>query len=995
MFAYLVLIIVIIFPVFSIEPSGYCDMGIYQNDITVDLDIDRGMLNGLSHIKVRKGEGISFKKGRLKILDVRLNDRAIMIKESEGMVRLTPPDSGILEIRFRGVFKGGDGSMNVISRQGISLIEGWYPQIDGLSYHSLETILPVGYEAISEAEDIRRIEDGKRVTFYFDFPHPVDAINIVASNRYRVIKDRYNGVDVYAYFFEEDKGLVQRYIIYTKRYLQMYEELLGAFPYKRFSIVENILPTGYSMPTFTLLGSSIVKLPFIVETSLGHEVLHQWFGNMVYIDYDNGNWAEGLTTYLSDHLYEDREGRGWRYRKRLLMDYMSYVNEDNEFPLRGFYGGIDDVSRSIGYGKSSMVFHMLKNLMGEKAFLDCLRDFIKSYRFKKASWDDLKIMFKSGFKGDINWFFKQWIDEKGIPELDITDVELRYRGGGYELDFKLKQVGRVFRLDVPITIYSNGKGFKRFFSLSEGVKDFKIYLSEVPERIVLDEDYDIMRRLDEKEEPPVISRLIGGRNHLVILPIKEMDKYDTIIKFFKERGARLKATKEIKLSEIKNSTLIILGSDNPLIKELFGRLDVPDEGFSVIVKRNPWDGGMVVGILDGDSRDEIEAGFKKVTHYGAYSRLLFKEGMNINKEIEDSERGIIIDVSLEPSVIKAASLNTLSDIINDLKKRKIIYIGELHDVYAHHITQLEIIRRLYEENKRLAVGMEMFQRQFQAVLDEYIGGRIDEREFLKRSEYYKRWRFDFNLYKPILDFAVSRGIPVIALNTEEEIIDKVSDGGIDSLTDKERVLLPQEMDFSDSQYRERLMDVFKQHKERQRSNSGKERDFDYFYQSQIIWDETMAESIDRFLIKNPNYQIVVIAGQGHIEYGSGIPKRVYRRNGYDYAIVLIDAKGDRDIADYIIFPENIESPPTPRLMAYLQSDDDRVRITGFPEDSAARDAGLKEDDIIIALDDTPVSSIEDIRLHLSYKRIGDVLRVRVQRDVDGILKEIEFNVKMR
>src|SRR5512142_2021373 len=104
----------------------------------------------------------------------------------------------------------------------------------------------------------------------------------------------------------------------------MYHALLRPYPYKRFSVVENILPTGYSMPTFTLLGKEIVRLPFIPETSLGHEITHQWFGNYVYWSGGRGNWLEAITTYLSDQYYQEQQGKGWEYRKKVLTDYQSY-----------------------------------------------------------------------------------------------------------------------------------------------------------------------------------------------------------------------------------------------------------------------------------------------------------------------------------------------------------------------------------------------------------------------------------------------------------------------------------------------------------------------------------------------------------------------------------------------------------------------------------------------------------------------------------------------
>lgn len=996
-YSILIIIISVLLSSTVVESAQLRKETIPKDMLEVRIDIEDSTITGIFKTTLSRHQELSLNKGSLDIIQVRLNNKSVKYNEEGASLFIKADEDGAMEIKYRvsfnsksSTFSDDDIIQDVIDERGVFLTGIWYPQRDEVSHIRLKVILPRGYEAISEAEEIEKVEDRDNVKFYFNFPYPVEAINLIATNKYKIIRGDFNGIEIYAYFFNEDINLAETYIEYTKRYLRLYEDLIGRYPYRRFSIVENFLPTGYSMPTFTLLGSAVVKLPFIVETSLGHEILHQWFGNMVYIDYDSGNWSEGLTTYLSDHLYQEQQGKGWEYRKRLLLDYESYVDEDSEFSLIEFLGRFDDTSKAIGYGKSSMVFHMIKNLLGEEAFLNSLKDFISEYRFTEASWDDLRLSFEKYYKKDLAWFFKQWVDGKGLPDLELKDVKLKYLGGGYELNFKLKQEGdNIFRLDVPLTLYSGGKGFKRFFSLSERVRNFKIYISERPERIVLDEDYDIARRLDRRETPPTVSRLLGGKEYLLALPVENREDYEYIINSFNEKGAVLKKAVEIKESEIKSSTFIILGSDNPIIRKLYGRLEIPDEGFSVIVKKNPWDEEKVVGIFSGRSREEIEAGFKKISHYGKYSKLVFKDGRNIKKETDKAERGVSMEIFMEPVGIDVSSISSLSDIVDNIADKKIVYVGEFHDQYAHHTTQLEIIRRLYEKNKRIAIGMEIFQRPFQEVLDAYIEGRISEREFLKRSEYYKRWRFDFNLYKPILDFAVSKGIPVVALNMQEEIIDKVSKNGMDSLTDEEKVMLPLEMDFSDLRYKERLMDVFKQHKD------WKEKNFNYFYQSQTIWDETMAESIDKFLRENPDYQMVVIAGQGHLEYGSGIPRRTYRRNGYDYAIVLLDANTDQAIADYILFPEQIEAPSSPMLMVYLKTEEGKVKITGFPEDSVSENAGLRAGDIIITIDDIPINSIEDIKLHLFYKKRGDVVRVKALRREEDFMKEMEFRVRLK
>jgi uncharacterized iron-regulated protein len=256
-----------------------------------------------------------------------------------------------------------------------------------------------------------------------------------------------------------------------------------------------------------------------------------------------------------------------------------------------------------------------------------------------------------------------------------------------------------------------------------------------------------------------------------------------------------------------------------------------------------------------------------------------------------NDKAVAVDIS---------SVSTLSDVINDVADKKIIYVGEAHNIFAHHAVQLDVITGVYKKNPEIAIGMEMFQRPFQKTLDRFIEGRIGEVDFLKKSEYFKRWGLDYHLYKPILDFARTEKIPVVALNLRREIIKNVSKNGIDSLSDEEKAEIPSEIDFSDNEYKERLKKVFHLHKKTELKN------FDFFYQSQILWDETMSQSINEFIKKSPDYQMVVLAGNGHLEYGSGIPKRTYRRNGLDYAIILTDKEVEKDIADYVIFPKPVE-----------------------------------------------------------------------------------------
>jgi len=241
----------------------------------------------------------------------------------------------------------------------------WHPSITETALYNLKALMPEGFTAVSEADEVTVSETATGREFSFSFPNPLNEITL-AAGEYTEFKDSFNGIGIYAYFFSEDAGLGTKYLEYAKKYLQLYEGLITSYPYKRFSVVENFLPTGYSMPSFTLLGQNVVRLPFIAETALGHEILHQWFGNSVYVDFKKGNWSEGLTAYLSDHLYEDSKGNGRQYRKNILTDYANYVHPEKEVALKDFMSRTDFASKAVGYGKGAMVFHMLKKLVGDE-----------------------------------------------------------------------------------------------------------------------------------------------------------------------------------------------------------------------------------------------------------------------------------------------------------------------------------------------------------------------------------------------------------------------------------------------------------------------------------------------------------------------------------------------------------------------------------------------------------------------------------------------------
>lgn len=339
-----------------------------------------------------------------------------------------------------------------------------------------------------------------------------------------------------------------------------------------------------------------------------------------------------------------------------------------------------------------------------------------------------------------------------------------------------------------------------------------------------------------------------------------------------------------------------------------------------------------------------------------------------------------ISVDLEVAAARTAVLDlaTLSDIeglVAKLDDRRVVFVGEVHNRYEDHLNQLAIIRGLYDQNPNLAIGLEFFQQPYQEYLDRYVAGEIDERQLLKETEYFERWRFDYRLYRPILRFAREKGIPLIALNVPGEVSKKVRRLGFEGLSEEERQWIPKSVDRDNPGYEARVRDAYEQHPPME------EGGFPFFLEAQLLWDEGMAERAARYLREHPEGRMVILAGAGHLEYGDGIPARLERRVAAPKAIVINGPRPDMrpGLADYLLLPQRVELPRAAMLGILLEPSDEGVDVKGFSEGSPARQAGLRKGDRILRVGGDPIASYADLRLALLDRLPGDQVQVEVRR----------------
>lgn len=255
---------------------------------------------------------------------------------------------------------------------------------------------------------------------------------------------------------------------------------------------------------------------------------------------------------------------------------------------------------------------------------------------------------------------------------------------------------------------------------------------------------------------------------------------------------------------------------------------------------------------------------------------------------------------MENTILKTATASVVSreQLITDLADDDVVYVGESHTNPAHHATQLEIIKALAQTTDHLAIGMEMVDHTYQPVLDQWTAGELDQTAFIEKTHWYANWRFDFGLYRDILVFAKEKGLRVIALNVPFYIPSRIRVGGLASLSEADRMHLPDIIDTTDADHRAYLKEIFDLH-----AFSGSDT-FDFFYEAQCTWEDAMAEAVAKNLGSG---KMVVLAGNGHIIRKFGIPGRAFARSDAPFKTIYlapVGSEAELSWADYLwVSPE--------------------------------------------------------------------------------------------
>ncbi len=487
----------------------------------------------------------------------------------------------------------------------------------------------------------------------------------------------------------------------------------------------------------------------------------------------------------------------------------------------------------------------------------------------------------------------------------------------------------------------------------------------------IDPEYKIYRTLNPEEIPRNLETFQASSFQILLPDRKYLPLYQPLLNLLRDLGG--------KLIEISASQSLPL--DNPANLFVLHTppgdyyLVPPKKGFYLKFLPHPKDPSKTIAFCRAHTLSDTENAFKELKKWWQAEEVFMIKGKIENLKLAKNIDGILIKEEAQFG-IKPKKLTSFAELLSNLLSARIILIGEEHTKYEHHLFQLEILKEVYRYFPKVVVGLEMIQRPFQSLLDDFIAKKISEKEFLKKIEYFDRWGYDWNLYRDIFLWLQKNKVKALALDLPKELVKKILYKGLESLEDNEKFILP-ETDFHQSEiYYQYLKQIYLQH------NMTTNATFKNFAQAQILREEAMAETLATFLQKNPEYRAIVLVGKGHIINRWGLYQALQRRIKSPIISIILGDLSELNplIGDFLFNPQEANFPKSPQLGIILEEEKDGLKIKRIEKTSLAEKIGLQPQDLILSLNGERVKKINDLKLILTFLKKGDPLRIILKRE---------------
>jgi len=361
----------------------------------------------------------------------------------------------------------------------------------------------------------------------------------------------------------------------------------------------------------------------------------------------------------------------------------------------------------------------------------------------------------------------------------------------------------------------------------------------------------------------------------------------------------------------------------------------------------------------------------------------------------------VLDVAPEGLyAMETGTIIPFAKMIQEMKGGQLVYIGETHNSLPMHDIQFKILQALYEQDRNISIGLEMFPVTFQDVLNKWSLGILSEEEFIREGQWYVNWNFHFGFYKRIFDFAKSHKIPMVGLNAPRELVTKIRMGGWEALKDEEKAIVPKP-DLTHPEHRQLIRTIFESAEiPHQMKGAGLDMMFEGLYRSQTTWDFVMGYNAVEAL-KKEQKKMIVLAGSGHLIYNLGINLRAYEKSrlpGKTVISVFVpkgqkNVRISRSLGDYILGIPEEEKPAYPSVGLSFKKFKglENLVIDSKPIDGAAKAADFEKGDVVLVVDGRPWADVNELRTYLAKFKWEEETKFRILRS--GQEKDVLLELK--
>lgn len=352
--------------------------------------------------------------------------------------------------------------------------------------------------------------------------------------------------------------------------------------------------------------------------------------------------------------------------------------------------------------------------------------------------------------------------------------------------------------------------------------------------------------------------------------------------------------------------------------------------------------------------------------------------------------------SVEPSCVPAGrwlvpgtGTRTAPELTATLAKRRVVLLGEGHDIPEHHRWQLQTIAALHAQRPDMVLGFEMFPRTAQPVLDRWVAGDLSEAQFLRDTDWKRTWGYDAQMYLPIFHFARMNRIPMLALNIDPALPREIAAAGLAAIPAARREGV------SDPapplpDYESFVFDSYSQHARGDdgRAPAREDASFRRFLEAQLVWDRAMAERVAGVFATRPGAVVVALMGTGHLMNGWGVPHQL-RALGVRDAAVLLPWEPENDCAKLVagyadaVFGLGLrgdEQTVRPKLGLWLEPVSGGVAIKDIEKGGLGERSGLRQGDVLVEVAGRAARQPGDVSDAVQRQAPGTWLPLKVQRD---------------